>query len=171
MSRLPRVTETEVLTEEAFKRSPAGSDWPGGDVNKNLMGTYTSPAGANNTAQAQWIFPGKVFKNDPQGKIEPMARNAVTAQEPLAVIAQMKQWASAIVGSGPGTLGANPGASGDMRTPAGVAAISGGESVKLQDLIDVISEQIFVPFLEYCIEQNQKLKPSRFQQGGTTLIP
>lgn len=133
------------------------------DMNLNLMGTYTAPAGTNNSAQAQWIFPGKVFKGDATGKLEPMTRNAIDAREPLSVIAQMKSWAAAISGAGPGTLGANPGASGDMRTPAGVEAISGGESTKLQDLVDVISEQMFIPFLEYCIEQNQKLKPSQIR--------
>jgi len=133
------------------------------DLNLNLMGTYTSPAGLNNTAQAQWIFPGKVFKTDGPNKIEPMTRNAIDAKEPLAVIAQMKAWAASITGAGPGTLGSNPGAAGDMRTPAGVEALSGGESVKLQDLVDVISEQIFIPFLEFCIEQNQKLKPSQIR--------
>ena len=136
------------------------------DLNLNLMGTYTSPAGTNNSAQAQWIFPGKIFKTDggvAGSKIEPLTRNSVNAQEPMAVIAQMKSWAAGITGAGPGTLGSNPGASGDMRTPAGVEAISGGESVKLQDLIDVISEQVFVPFLEFCIEENQKLKPSQLR--------
>ena len=133
------------------------------DLNLNLMGTYTSPAGANNSAQAQWIFPGKVFKSDPQGKIEALVRNGIDAKEPLAVIAQMKSWAASISGAGPGTLGSNPGAAGDMRTPAGVEALSGGESVKLQDLIDVISEQVFIPFLEFCIEQNKKLKPSQIR--------
>jgi hypothetical protein len=131
------------------------------DMNLNLMGVYTSPAGANNSAQAQWIFPGKVFKSDPQGKVEALERNGVDAKEPLAVIAQMKTWAASIVGGGPGTLGSNPGAAGDMRTPAGVAAISGGETVKMQDLIDVISEQVFIPFLEFCVEHNKKLKPSQ----------
>ena len=133
------------------------------DLNLNLMGTYTSPAGANNSAQAQWIFPGKVFKSDPQGKIEPLARNAVNAQEPLAVIAQMKAWASSISGAGPSTMGGGAGPAGAMRTPDGAAAVTGGESVKLQDLIDVISEQVYVPFLEFCIEQNQKLKPSQIR--------
>ena len=133
------------------------------DMNLNLMGTYTSPAGANNSAQAQWIFPGKIFKSDPQGKLEPMTRNAVDGKEPLTVIAQMKEWASSISGAGAGTLGGNPGKSGDMRTPAGVAAVTGGENVKLADLVDVISEQVFVPFLEFCIEQNQKLKPSQIR--------
>jgi hypothetical protein len=133
------------------------------DMNLNLMGTYTSPAGTNNSAQAQWIFPGKVFKSDAQGKIEPLTRNAVNAQEPLAVIQQMKAWASSISGAGMSTLGGNPGAAGDVRTPGGVAAATGGESVKLQDLVDVISEQVFVPFLEFCIEQNQKLKPSQLR--------
>ena len=133
------------------------------DMNLNLMGVYTSPAGANNSAQAQYIFPGKIFKSDPQGKVEPLTRNGVDAKEPLAVIAQMKSWAASISGAGPGTLGSNPGAAGDMRTPAGVEALSGGESVKLQDLVDVISEQIFVPFLEFCIEMNQKLKPSQIR--------
>lgn len=134
------------------------------DMNLNLMGTYTAPAGTNNSAQAMWIFPGKMFKNEgPNGKVEPMTRNAVQAQEPLAVIAQMKSWAASIAGAGPGTLGVNPGAAGDMRTPGGVEALSNGESVKLQDLVDVISEQVFVPFLEFCIEQNQKLKPSQIR--------
>ena len=131
------------------------------DMNLNLMGTYTSPAGANNSAQAQWIFPGKVFKSDPQGPIAPLTRNSVNAQEPLAVIAQMKAWASSITGAGLNTLGSNPGGAGDVRTPGAVAATSGGESVKLQDLVDVISEQVFVPFLEFCMEQNQRLKPSQ----------
>ena len=133
------------------------------DLNLNLMGTYTSPAGANNSAQAQWIFPGKVFKSDPQGKIEPLTRNAVNAQEPLAVIAQMKAWAASISGAGPSTLGGAAGPAGAMRTPDGAAAVTGGENVKLQDLVDVISEQVFVPFLEFCIEQNQKLKPSQIR--------
>lgn len=134
------------------------------DINLNLMGTYTTPAGANNTAQAQWIFPGKVFKSDPQGKIEPLERNSINAQEPLAIIAQVKQWAASITGAGVGTLGANPGAAGNMRTPAGVEAMASGENVKLQDLVDVISEQVLIPFLEFCIEQNQKLKPSQIRQ-------
>lgn len=134
------------------------------DMNLNLMGTYTAPAGTNNSAQAQWIFPGKIFKSDnPQSKLEALQRNSADTKEVLTVIEQMKSWAASVTGAGPGTLGANPGAAGDMRTPAGVAALSGGESVKLQDLIDVISEQIFVPFLEFCVEQNQKLKPSQIR--------
>lgn len=133
------------------------------DVNLNLMGTYTAPSGTNNTAQAQWIFPGKVFKSDPGAEFKPLTRNSVEAREPLAIVAQMKEWAASITGAGPGTLGANPGKSGDMRTPGGVQAITGGENVKLQDLLDVISEQVFVPFLQYCIEENQKLKPSQIR--------
>ena len=133
------------------------------DMNLNLMGTYTAPAGTNNSAQAQWIFPGKVFKTDGANKIEPLTRNSINAQEPLAVIQQMKSWASSISGAGMSTLGGNPGSSGDVRTPGGVAAVTGGESVKLQDLIDVISEQVFIPFIEFCIEQNQKLKPSQIR--------
>ena len=133
------------------------------DMNLNLMGTYTTPAGTNNTAQAQWIFPGKVFKSDPGGEFKPLTRNAVDGKEPLTVIAQMKEWASSISGAGMGTLGGNPGKSGDTRTPAGVAAVTGGENIKLQDLVDVISEQVFVPFLQFCIEQNQKLKPSQIR--------
>lgn len=132
------------------------------DLNLNLMGTYTSPAGTNNSAQAQWIFPGKVFKTDAQGgKMEPLTRNAISASEPLAVIAQIKEWASAISGAGPSTMGGNSGTAGAMRTPGGVAAVTGGETVKLQDLVDVISEQVFVPFLEFCVEQNKRLKPSQ----------
>lgn len=137
------------------------------DLNLNLMGTYTAPAGTNNTAQAMWIFPGKVFKSDvtgPQGgKIEAMERNSINAKEPLTVIAQMKEWAASIVGAGPGILGQNPGAAGSMRTPGGVEAIQHGEDVKLQDLVDVISEQVFVPFIEFCIENNKNLKPSQIR--------
>jgi hypothetical protein len=134
------------------------------DLNLNLMGTYTAPAGTANSAQSQWIFPGKIFKADANGKVEAIQRNSIGAKEPMDVIAQMKSWAASITGAGPGTLGSNPGAAGEMRTPAGVAAISGGESVKLQDLVDVVSEQVLVPFLEFCMEQNQKLKPSQIRQ-------
>ena len=133
------------------------------DLNLNLMGTYTAPAGTNNTAQAQWIFPGKVFKSDPNGEFKPLTRNAIDAKEPLAVIAQMKAWASSVSGAGISTMGSNPGSAGDVRTPGGVEALSNGEQVKLKDLIDVISEQVFVPFLEFCIANNQKLKPSQIR--------
>jgi hypothetical protein len=133
------------------------------DLNLNLMGTYTAPAGTNNTAQAQWIFPGKVFKNDGANKVEALTRNSIDAKEPLTIIGQIKAWASMISGAGPGTLGSNPGAAGDMRTPGGVEAITGGENTKLSDLIDVISEQVFVPFLQFCIAENQKLKPSQIR--------
>lgn len=134
------------------------------DVNLNLMGTYSTPAGTNNSAQAQWIFPGKIFKSDPQGgEFKALTRNSIDAKEPLAIIAQLKEWASSITGAGPGTLGSNPGSAGSMRTPGGVELLSSGENIKLQDLIDVISEQVFVPFLEFCIEQNQRLKPSQIR--------
>jgi hypothetical protein len=103
-----------------------------------------------------------VFKTDSNGgKMEPMTRNGINAQEPLAVIAQIKEWASAISGAGPGMVGG--GHSGAMRTPDGARAITGGENTKLQDLVDVISEQVFIPFLEFCIEENQKLKPSQIR--------
>jgi len=133
------------------------------DMSLNLMGTYTAPAGTNNTGQTQWIFPGKIYKADPGTKIEPLTRNAIDAREPLSVIAQMKEWAASISGAGPGTTGSNPGAAGDMRTPEGVRTLQSGEATKMQDLIDVISEQVFTPFLEYCIEQNSKLKPSQIR--------
>ena len=133
------------------------------DMNLNLMGTYSTPAGTNNSGQAQWIFPGKIFKSDPGAEFKPLTRNAIDAKEPLTVIATMKEYAASISGAGPGTLGANPGKSGDMRTPGGVELISSGESVKLQDLVDVISEQVFIPYLQFCIEQSQKLKPSQIR--------
>ena len=133
------------------------------DMSLNLMGTYTAPAGTNNTAQAQWIFPGKVFKSDPGAEFKPMTRNGIDAREPLEVIGQMKAWASSITGAGIGTLGSNPGTAGDVRTPGGVEAMQGGETVKMQDLVDVISEQLVIPFLEFCIENNQKLKPSQIR--------
>lgn len=133
------------------------------DMNLNLMGTYNAPAGTNNSAQSMWIFPGKVFKNDGDKEVKPLTRNAIDAKEPLAVIAQIKQWASSVTGAGIGTLGSNPGAAGDVRTPGGVEALTAGENIKLQDLIDVISEQVFVPFLEFCIAENQKLKPSQIR--------
>ena len=133
------------------------------DLNLNLMGTYTAPAGTNNSAQAQWIFPGKVFKSDPNGEFKPLTRNAINAQEPLSVIGQMKAWASSISGAGLGTLGSNPGKSGDVRVPGAAEAMQSGENIKLQDLVDVISEQVLIPFLEFCIEHNQKLKPSQIR--------
>ena len=133
------------------------------DLNLNLMGVYTAPAGMANYAQNQWIFPGKVFKSDGQNKMEPLTRNAIDPKEPLAVVAQIKEWASQISGAGTGILGANPGTPGDVRTKQNVQLMAGGEATKAQDLMDVISDQILVPFLEYCVENNRKLKPSQIR--------
>lgn len=133
------------------------------DFNLNLMGTYTSPAGLNNSAQAQWIFPGKVFKSDGQNKIEPMTRNSVGAQEPLAVIQQVREWATLLTSAGVTAQGSNPGQAGTMRTPAGVNLMASGEQMKTQDLIDQICDNVFVPWIEFCIEMNGKLKPSQLR--------
>jgi hypothetical protein len=133
------------------------------DLNLNLMGTYTSPAGLNNTAQAQWIFPGKVFKSDGQNKVEPMTRNTINAQEPLAVIQQIREWATLLTSAGVTAQGSNPGQAGTMRTPAGVNLMASGEQMKTQDLIDQLSDNIFVPWIEFCIEMNGKLKPSQLK--------
>lgn len=135
------------------------------DLNLNLMGTYTAPAGLANSAQNQWIFPGKIWKSDSTaGKLEALTRNSVQANEILEVIAQVKQWAAQSVGSGIGILGANPGAPGDVRTKQGVQALTSGEAMKAQDLMDVIADQILVPFLEFCVENNRKLKPSQIRE-------
>jgi hypothetical protein len=133
------------------------------DFNLNLMGTYTSPAGLNNTAQAQWIFPGKVFKSDGQNKIEPMTRNSVGAQEPLAVIQQVREWCTLLTSAGVTAQGSNPGQAGTMRTPAGVNLMASGEQMKTQDLIDQICDNILVPWIEFCVEMNGKLKPSQLR--------
>jgi hypothetical protein len=133
------------------------------DVNLNLMGTYTTDAGMNNTAQTQWIFPGKIMKSDPGKKIEPLTRNSIMEGPPLAIIEQVKSWAVAISGAGVNAQGVNAGKAGDMRTGAGVQALSTGENIKSTDLIDQISDGIFVPFIEYLIEQNHKLKPSQIK--------
>jgi hypothetical protein len=133
------------------------------DVNLNLMGTYTAPAGLNNTAQAQWIFPGKVFKSDGQQKVEMMTRNSISSQEPLGIIEQVRQWAVLTSGAGVGVQGAQSGQAGTMRTPAGANLMASGEAMKNQDLIDQICEGIFVPWIEYCVEMNGKLKPSQLR--------
>lgn len=133
------------------------------DLNLNLMGTYTSPAGLNNTAQAQWIFPGKVFKSDGQNKVEPMTRNSIQSQEPLSVIEQIRQWSALISSAGVGAQGQNTGQAGTMRTPAGVNLMASGEAMKTQDLIDQICDNVFVPWIEFCIEMNGKLKPSQLK--------
>ena len=132
------------------------------DLNLNLLGTYTTDAGMNNTAQAMWIFPGKLMKSDPGHKIEPLTRNNV-GLEPLAVIEQVKAWAVAISGAGASAQGVNPGKPGDMRTGAGVNLLSAGENTKSSDLIDQICDNIFVPLCEYAIEQNHRLKPSQIR--------
>src|SRR5260370_19354568 len=46
------------------------------DLNLNLTGTYTSEQGMNNTGQAAWIYPGKVFKTTGPEGLKPMTRNS-----------------------------------------------------------------------------------------------
>lgn len=132
------------------------------DLALNLMGTYTSPKGLNNAAQNAWIYPGKVFKTDGAAALEPMKRNAV-GNDPLAIVSQVKGWASNIVGAGAGVQGANPGAPGDMRTGAGVQLLSSGEMTKMQDLVDQVCELVYVPMLEFFVEHNRRLKPSQLR--------
>jgi hypothetical protein len=132
------------------------------DLNLNLMGTYVSDAGMNNTAQAQWIFPGKVMKTDKGSELKALTRNSI-GLEPLQVIEQVKAWAVQISGAGMSATGTNAGSPGDVRNPAAAGAIISGEGVKSTDLIDQIADNIFVPFIDFIIEQNHRLKPSQIR--------
>jgi hypothetical protein len=134
------------------------------DVSLNLMGTYTTEAGMNNTAQAQWIFPGKIMKGDPGKPIVALTRNSIMEGPPLAIIEQVKSWAVAISGAGISAQGVNAGKAGDLRNPAGAEAIIGGENQKTTDLVDQVCDNVFVPFVEYIIEQNHRLKPSQINK-------
>src|SRR5258707_14216886 len=118
----------------------------------------------NNTGQAAWIFPGKVFKTTGPEGLKPMTRNSTNGQEPLAVIAQVKSWAAGISGAGAGIQGNNPGATGDMRTGIGVHTLAQGEGMKMQDLIDQFCGLIFIPFLEFCFEKNKRLTPTQMRE-------
>lgn len=133
------------------------------DLNLNLAGTYTTEQGMNNTGQAAWIYPGKVFKTTGPEGLKPMTRNT-TGNDPLAVVAQVKSWAAGISGAGAGIQGNNPGATGDMRTGAGVQMLGQGEGMKMQDLIDQFCDLVLIPFLEFCIENNKRLTPSQLRQ-------
>jgi hypothetical protein len=79
------------------------------------------------------------------------------------VIAQVKSWASGISGAGAGIQGSNPGATGDMRTGEGVKMLGQGEGMKMQDLIDQFCDLVLIPFLEFCVENNKRLKPSQLR--------
>lgn len=133
------------------------------DLNLNLAGVYKSPQGMNNMGQNAWISPGKVFKTTGPEGLEPMERKPIALQ-PLEVIAQVKSWASGIAGAGPGILGSNPGATGDMRTGIGVRTLAGGEEMKMQDLIDQFCDLVLIPFLKYCVANVKRLKPNQLRQ-------
>src|ERR1700704_1777089 len=129
------------------------------DLALYLMGTYTEESGINNQAQPLWIFPGKVA---PKG-ILPMQGRQGPKIEALSVMDTIKTWAANITGAGASIQGQNPGRPGDMRTKQGVEALTGGDAMKMQDLIDQACELVFVPLLEFMIEQNRKLKPSQIR--------
>jgi hypothetical protein len=133
------------------------------DLNLNLAGTYTSEMGMDNMAQAAWIYPGKVFKKTGATGLEPMKRNS-TGNDPLQIIAQVKSWGASITGAGAATQGANPGATGDMRTGVGVQTLAQGEGMKMQDLIDQACDLVLIPFLKYCVENVKRLTPQQLRQ-------
>ena len=133
------------------------------DLNLNLAGTYTSEQGMNNSAQAAWISPGKVFKTTGPEGLKPMTRNS-TQNDPLAIVEQVKSWGASISGAGAGVQGVNPGKPGDMRTGIGVQTLTQGEGMKMQDLIDQFCDLVLIPFLEFCIANNKRLKPSQLRQ-------
>jgi hypothetical protein len=140
------------------------------DLTLNLMGTYSRPRGLNTSAQSDFIFPGKVFQYDTpasggvgSGGFQQLTRNS-TGIEILNVINQVKAWASSLTGVGAGVSGSNTGKTGDFRTGAGVNLIASGENMKMSDLVDQICDGVIVPFVDFCVQQNRKLKPSQIRQ-------
>lgn len=135
------------------------------DLALNLMGVYTSPRGLNQSAQAEWIYPGKIFKSDSEQPFKALERNASRAEDALGMVAQAKQWASAITGAGVGIQGSNPGQVGNLRTTAGANLLSQGEETRMQDLADQIADLMMIPTLEFFIDMfSAKLKPSQVKQ-------
>jgi hypothetical protein len=134
------------------------------NLSLDLQGTFTTEKGLNNQSQTAWRFPGKVFKTDGPNGMKPMPPIDSLGNEPMAIVSQVKAWAANITGAGLRTQGANPGAPGDVRTGQGVEALGAGEMTKLSDTVDQICDLILVPFLEFCIENNRKLKPSQLRQ-------
>jgi hypothetical protein len=136
------------------------------DLALNLMGVYTRERGINSSAQTEWIYPGKIFQSDGgKNPFQALTRNSAQPSEALAVISQVKSWASSITGAGVGVTGQNPGKPGDMRTPGGVNLIAGGEQLRMQDLADQIADLMMVPTLEFFMEQfSKRMKPSQVRQ-------
>lgn len=133
------------------------------DKSLDLQGTYTSEKWLNVGSQTTGIWPGRVFKSDGPNGLKPMERVGV-GNDALTIVDQVKTWASNITGAGIRTQGSNPGKPGDVRTGDGVQAMGAGEMTKMGDLVDQVCELIFVPLLEYMIEQNRKLRPSQLRQ-------
>jgi hypothetical protein len=124
-----------------------------------LMGTYQRDEGVNISSQPQWMFPGKVA---PKG-ISLMDRGKPAAHD-FGISDKLKSYAASIAGAGAGIQGVNPGSPGDMRTKQGVQTLNAGDDTKLTDLVDQVCELIFVPMLEFMVENNRKLKPSQLRQ-------
>jgi hypothetical protein len=138
------------------------------DLTLNLLGTYARPRGLNTSSQSDFIFPGKVFTFDssPSGQgggFQQLSRNGA-GPDILSIIGQVKAWAASLTGIGAAQTGSNPGKTGDFRTGAGVNLLASGENTKSQDLIDQICDLVLLPFLQYCVKQNKKLKPSQVRQ-------
>lgn len=123
-----------------------------------LQGTFTKEQGINVTAQPLWMYPGAVA---PKGT-ERMERNSVDMGM-LATVDMLKRWSSNITGAGMSIQGQNPGHPGDVRTKQGVEALTGGDATKMQDLVDQVCELVFIPLLEFFIEQIRKMKPSEIR--------
>ena len=65
------------------------------DLALNLMGVYTRDRGINSSAQADWIYPGKIFQSDGgKNPFQALTRNSAQPTEALAVISTVKGWAS-----------------------------------------------------------------------------
>lgn len=130
-----------------------------------LQKPVARPMGLNVRGQAETIFPGKVFQVE-GGATALKTLDVGEMQQglqPLALIQEVKGWAASLTGAGAGVQGQYPGKSGDMRTPAGANLIAGGEALKSEDLMDIIGDQIFVPFVQFCIDWSHKLKPTQIQ--------
>jgi len=129
-----------------------------------LQKPISRPMGLGMRGQAETIFPGKVFQVEGTGTVQTLAIGDLPAGlQPLELVSQVKGWAASLSGAGAGVQGSNPGAPGDMRNSSGVKLLASGEALKSQDLMDIIGDQIFIPFLEFCMEQSHRLTPSQIK--------
>lgn len=126
----------------------------------NLNGVYVRVRGKSVPTQNIRVAPGKIVEVDNKDDFKPLDRLPAVPEAPAALSLSQARAEQVSGANEPVVQGSMGGPKSSMgRTATGASLIAGGSDSRIQDFVEKLSNQVFIPFLYNAHTMNCRLLP------------